>query len=170
MNAVVSNAVVPNRAIPIFEASQPGFTISTDPLRLEVSTIHRFLSTEAYWCLGIPLEVVEKAIAHSLCFGVYTVVPNQNDGANRQVGFARIITDFATYAYLCDVFILSEYRGRGLGKWLVGCIRGHPHLQGLRRWSLATRDAHSLYAQFGFQPVTNPERLMIIADPDVYKR
>jgi GNAT superfamily N-acetyltransferase len=148
----------------LFEAKHDGYTISTDPDRLDISTIHRFLSTEAYWCPGIPLVVVEKAIAHSLCFGLY------DDRSNRQVGFARIITDYATYAYLCDVFILSEYRGHGLGKWLVGCIRGHPHLQGLRRWSLATRDAHSLYAQFGFQPVTNPERLMIIADPDVYKR
>jgi GNAT superfamily N-acetyltransferase len=153
-----------NNDILLFETSQSGFTISTDPLRLDLSAIHRFLSTEAYWCLGIPLPVVEKAIANSLCFGVY------DDDLNSQVGFARVISDYATYAYLCDVFILTEYRGRGLGKWLVGCIRGHPHLQGLRRWSLATRDAHSLYAQFGFQPATNPERLMFIADPNAYKR
>jgi len=156
--------------IPIFEAQRDGYTISTDSSHLDVLTIHRFLSTEAYWCSGIPLAVVEKAIAHSLCFGIYTVELNQKDGSHRQVGFARVITDYATYAYLCDVFILTEYRGRGLGKWLVGCIRTHPHLQGLRRWSLATRDAHSLYAQFGFLPVTNPERLMMINDPDVYKR
>jgi len=151
--------------MPVFESHRPGFVLSTDPARLDIIAIHHFLSTEAYWCLGIPRPVLERAIAHSLCFGVY------KDGASeQQAGFARVISDYATYAYICDVFILREYRGLGLGKWLVSCIRSHPNLQGLRRWSLATRDAHGLYAQFGFQPLSNPERWMQIVDPDVYKR
>jgi len=154
--------------IPPFESHVSGYTLSTDPARLDLLTIHRFLSIEAYWCQGIPLPVVEKAIAHSLCFGVYADATE--DLPERQVGFARVITDFATYAYICDVFILQEYRGHGLGKWLVSCIREHPHLQGLRRWSLATRDAHSLYTQYGFQPLSNPERWMQITDPDAHKR
>jgi GNAT superfamily N-acetyltransferase len=151
--------------IPTIESRQPGFIVSTDPARLDILVIHRFLSEEAYWCQGIPLPVLENAIQHSLCFGVY-----QEAQPELQVGFARVITDFATYAYICDVFILKECRGLGLGKWLVSCIRAHPHLQGLRRWSLATRDAHSLYAQYGFQPLSNPERWMQIVDPDAYKR
>lgn len=154
--------------IPLYECRRDGFTISTDPTLLDLPAIHRFLAAEAYWCPGIPLAVVEKAIRHSLCFGLYVEA-----GAGlppRQAGFARVVTDFATYAYLCDVFVLAEYRGRGLGKWLVECLLGHPDLQGLRRWSLATRDAHSLYARFGFQPLTNSERQMAIVDPEVYKR
>ena len=157
-----------NHTIPLFESHLSGFTLSTDPARLDIPAIHRFLSTEAYWCQGIPLAVVEKAIVHSLCFGVYA--DPASDQPERQVGFARVIADYATYAYICDVFILQEYRGHGLGKWLVSCIREHPHLQGLRRWSLATYDAHGLYAQFGFQPLNNPERWMQLVDPDVYKR
>ena len=151
--------------ISIFESHQPGFTLSTDPALLDIPSIHHFLSEEAYWCQGIPLPVVEKAINHSLCFGI-----NHDIQPRLQVGFARVITDYATYAYICDVFISKEYRGLGLGKWLVSCIRAHPQLQGLRRWSLATRDAHNLYAQFGFQPLSNPERWMQITDPDAYKR
>lgn len=151
--------------MPAFESQRPGFVLSTDPARLDIAAIHSFLSTEAYWCLGIPRLVLESAIAHSLCFGVYkTGMPEQ------QAGFARVISDFATFAYLCDVFILREYRGLGLGKWLVSRIQAHPNLQGLRRWSLATRDAHGLYAQFGFRPLSSPERWMQIVDPDVYKR
>lgn len=150
--------------IPDFELRLPGFLLSTDQTLLDIPAIHRFLSNEAYWCHGIPLSVVEKAINHSLCFGVY-----QEGPLRAQVGFARIITDYATFAYLCDVFILEEFRGRGLGKWLMTGIRAHPHLQGLRRWSLATRDAHGLYTQYGFQLLNNPERWMQIVDPDVYK-
>lgn len=151
----------------VFEEHQSGFSLSTDQRRLDIPLIHHFLATEAYWCLGIPRALVEKAIANSVCFGVYT---DPEDGMpTQQAGFARVITDYATYAYLCDVFILSEYRGHGLGKWLVSCIMRHPDLQGLRRWSLATRDAHSLYARFGFQPVTNPERLMAIVKSNPYQ-
>jgi GNAT superfamily N-acetyltransferase len=157
-----------NFDIPVIEAFFDKFILSTDSRRLNIAVIHRFLSTKAYWCQGIPLEVIEKAIAHSLCFGVYH--QPENNAPEQQVGFARVITDFATYAYLCDVFILEEFRGRGLGKWLVSNIRDHPQLQGLRRWSLATRDAHGLYAHFGFQPVSNPERWMQIVDTNAYQR
>ena len=155
-------------AILVYEAHRPGFSLSTDPTHLDIPVIHRFLSSEAYWSPGIPKEDVEQAIAHSLCFGVYA--DPISDQPERQVGFARVITDYTTYAYLCDVFILAEFRGHGLGKWLVSCIRAHPRLQGLRRWSLATRDAHGLYAQFGFRPLSNPERMMQITVPEVYKR
>ena len=136
-------------------------TISTDPTRLDLDVIHGFLKT-AYWCEGLPREVSERAIRHSLCFGLYD--------AGRQVGFARVITDRATYAYLADVFVLESHRGRGLSKRLMQAIVAHPDLQGLRRWSLLTRDAHGLYAQFGFRQLSQPERHMERFDPDVYKR
>jgi GNAT superfamily N-acetyltransferase len=135
--------------------------VSTDPARLDLDVIHGFLKS-AYWCEGLPREVIERAIRHSLCFGLYD--------AGRQVGFARVITDRATYAYLADVFVLESHRGRGLSKRLMQAIVAHPDLQGLRRWSLLTRDAHGLYAQFGFQPLSQPERHMERFDPDVYKR
>ena len=135
--------------------------VSTDPARLDLDVIHGFLKT-AYWCENLPREVIERAIRNSLCFGVY------DDG--RQVGFARVITDRATYAYLADVFVLETHRGRGLSQRLMQAIVAHPDLQGLRRWSLLTRDAHGLYAQFGFQPLSQPERHMERFDPDVYKR
>jgi N-acetylglutamate synthase-like GNAT family acetyltransferase len=122
------------------------FLISTDRSKLDVDVIHRFL-TRSYW---------------ALCFGVY-------DGAD-QVGFARVISDFATYAYVADVFILEQYRERGLGKELMASIMAHPDLQGLRRWSLATRDAHGLYAQFGFTALENPSRMMEIVDWELYSR
>ena len=136
-------------------------TISTDPALLDLDVIHGFLKS-AYWCENLPREVIERAIRHSLCFGVY------DDGG--QVGFARVITDRATYAYLADVFVLESHRGRGLSKRLMEAIVAHPDLQGLRRWSLATRDAHGLYAQFGFKPLSQPERHMERLDPDIYKR
>lgn len=136
-------------------------TISTDPYRLELNVIHGFLKT-AYWCENLPREVIERAIRHSLCFGMYEV--------GRQVGFARVITDRATYAYLADVFVLESHRGRGLSKRLMRAIVAHPDLQGLRRWSLLTRDAHGLYTQFGFQPLSQPDRHMEIFNPNVYKR
>lgn len=126
------------------------FTISTDKDKLQVDVIHSFLSA-SYWAKDIPIEYVRKAIDNSVCFGVY-----HND---RQVGFARCITDLSTYGYLCDVFILPEYRAHGLGKWLVDVIFDNKELN-LRRWSLATHDAHSLYAKVGFTPVTKPEILM----------
>ena len=136
-------------------------TISTDPARLDLDVIHGFLKT-AYWCENLPREVIERAIRNSLCFGLYD--------ATGQVGFARVITDRATYAYLADVFVLESHRGRGLSKRLMESIVAHPDLQGLRRWSLLTRDAHGLYAQFGFRPLSQPERHMERFDPDVYKR
>jgi N-acetylglutamate synthase-like GNAT family acetyltransferase len=137
------------------------FLISTDRAKLDVDLIHGFLA-RSYWAEGIPRETVARAIENSLCFGVY------NDG--EQVGFARVISDFATYAYLADVFILEPYRERGLGKELIATVMAHPELQGLRRWSLGTRDAHGLYAQFGFTALDNPSRMMEIADPEVYLR
>jgi N-acetylglutamate synthase-like GNAT family acetyltransferase len=138
------------------------FLISTDRSQLDVDAIHRFLA-RSFWAAEIPRATVVRAIENSLCFGVY-------DGAG-QVGFARVISDFATYAYIADVFILEPYRERGLGKELMASIMAHPDLQGLRRWSLGTRDAHGLYAQFGFTPVDNPSPIMMeIVDPDVYTR
>jgi len=135
------------------------YEISVDPARLDLAVIYRYLSEEAYWSPGIPREIVERAVANSLCFGVYTA-------AGAQVGFARLITDRATYAYLADVFVLSEYRGQGLSKRLMEAIIAHPELQGLRRWMLATRDAHSLYARYGFTPLAKPERVMERHDPN----
>src|SRR6266498_623668 len=136
------------------------FLVSTDPVRLDIEFIHAFLSN-SYWAAGIPREVVERSIANSLCFGVYE--------GDRQVGFARVITDYATFAYLADVFIIESHRGRGLSKFLMECIAQHPKLQGLRRWMPATRDAHELYARFGFTPLTKPDRFMELHNPDVYK-
>jgi N-acetylglutamate synthase-like GNAT family acetyltransferase len=135
------------------------FLISTDRAKLDVEVIHRFL-TRSYWAEGIPRETVTHAIENSLCFGVY------NGG--EQIGFARVVSDFATYAYLADVFILVPYRERGLGKELIATVMAHPELQGLRRWSLGTRDAHGLYAQFGFTALENPSRMMEIADQEFY--
>jgi GNAT superfamily N-acetyltransferase len=144
------------------------YVISTDPSRLDVERIHAFLS-RSYWSPGIPRSVLERGISHCLCFGVYldaAVAENSEDAG--QVGFARVITDRATFAYLADVFILPPHRGRGLGKWLIETIRGHQDLRAVRRFLLATRDAHSLYRQFGFAPVAAPDRLMEILKPDPY--
>jgi GNAT superfamily N-acetyltransferase len=134
-----------------FESRRCDYLISTDPARLDVTAIHAYL-TRSYWCPGIPRDVVERSVRHSLCFGLY-------HGA-AQVGLARVITDQATYAYLCDVYILEEHRGHGLGKWLIETVLSHPSLQGLRRFMLATRDAHGLYQQFGFREVAEPQRHM----------
>lgn len=137
------------------------FLISTDRSKLDLDVIHKFLA-RSYWAAGVPRATVVRSIENSLCFGVY-------DGAE-QVGFARIISDFATFAYIADVFIVEPYRERGLGKELMASIMAHPDLQGLRRWSLATRDAHGLYAQYGFTALENPSRMMEIANPEVYSR
>jgi len=145
----------------IAEHRRGEFTVSTDPSRLDLDTIHNFL-TNCYWAKGVPRDVVARSIEHALCFGVY-------DDTGAQVGFARVISDFATVAYLGDVFVLDTHRGRGLGKWLMECIMQHPALQGLRRWILTTRDAHELYAQVGFAPVKFPERYMERHDPHVYE-
>ena len=141
-----------------------GFSISTDNQKLSVTLIHRFLSEESYWAKNIPLAVVQRSINHSLCFGLY----HQGE----QIGFARLVTDKATFAYLADVFILRDYRGKGLSKWLLQTIHAHPELQGLRRWLLGNKDAHSLYAQFGWKAI--PEelaaRFMQVHYPDVYQK
>jgi GNAT superfamily N-acetyltransferase len=144
-----------------FEAARDGLSISTDAKRLDVDVIHGFLAT-SYWARGIPREIVERSIRGSLCFGLY-------DG-ERQMGFARVVSDYATFAYLADVFVLESHRGRGLAKWMMECVMAHPDLQGLRVWRLATRDAHDLYRRFGFGPPRRPENHMEILDMDVYTR
>lgn len=139
-----------------------GYQISTDPKRIDVEMVFKFLSEESYWSPGIPRNVVESAIANSLCFGVY-------QGAE-QIGFARIVTDKATFALVADVFILQPHRGKGLSKWLMNEVMQHPDLAGLRRLLLLTSDAHSLYAQFGFTEIGNAWRFMEVLRPDIYKR
>lgn len=135
------------------------YRISTDPERLDVSVIHRFL-TRSYWAAGVRAEVVRRSIENSLVFGLYK--------NGEQAGFARVITDYATFAYLADVFVLEEFQGRGLGKWLVETIAAYPELQGLRRWMLATKDAHELYRKIGFVELSQPERWMERHDAEVY--
>jgi len=129
-----------------------GYEIDTDRARLDISLIHRFLSEDSYWAKGRPIELVRRSIDNSVPFGIYS--------AERQVGFARVITDFATFAWIADVFVLPEHRGAGLSKWLMEVILSHPDLQGFRRWVLATKDAQPLYARFGFAPLRWPERWM----------
>jgi GNAT superfamily N-acetyltransferase len=146
----------------IVEHRRGEFAISTDPSLLDLDVIHNFL-TNCYWAQGIPREVVARSIEHALCFGIY-------DGQGAQVGFARVISDFATIAYVGDVFVLESHRGRGLSKWLMECITRHPALQNLRRWILTTRDAHELYAKSGFTPLKTPERYMERHQPNVYER
>ena len=136
------------------------FLISTDRKRLDLDIVHAFL-TKCYWAKGIPREIVARSIENSLCFGVYE--------EDRQIGFGRVISDFATYAYIGDVFVLESHRGRGIAKWLMGCIMWHPSLQGLRRWSLVTQDAHGLYAHYGFTPLESPERHMELVNARIYE-
>lgn len=136
------------------------YHISTDPNLLDIDMIHDYLCNHSYWATGIPRDVVERSIENALCFGIYQ--------GERQVGFARVVSDHATFAYLADVFIVEECRGRGISKWLMACIVAYPGLQGLRRWILATADAHGLYAQFGFKPLARPERWMERHNPQVY--
>ncbi|MDO6777013.1 GNAT family N-acetyltransferase [Shewanella sp. 3_MG-2023] len=139
-----------------------GYVISTDQNKLDISVIHGFIS-QSYWAKGMPITVLAKAIEHSLCFGVFT-------DEDQQVGFARLITDRATFAYLADVFITDLHRGIGLSKLLIETVISHPDIQGLRRMMLATRDAHGLYAQYGFLPIDNPEILMQIWRPNIYQQ
>ncbi|MFO1516400.1 MAG: GNAT family N-acetyltransferase [Lysobacterales bacterium] len=141
---------------------EDGLTFSTDPARLDIDLIHSFLSGESYWVPDIRREHVETAIAHSLCFGVY-------DAAG-QVAFARVVSDRAGFAYLADVFVLPRRRGEGIGKRLMAYVLAHPELQRLRRFLLATRDAHGLYAQFGFRPLAAPERFLERYDADALSR
>lgn len=136
------------------------FVISTEKARLDIEMIHRFLSYDSYWAQGRTLEQTRTAIENSICFGVYL--------EERQVGFAHVVTDRATFAYIGDVFILDEFRGRGLSKTLMRTMLQHPELQGLRRWVLATKDAHGLYEQFGFSELRFPERWMELPAKDAY--
>jgi GNAT superfamily N-acetyltransferase len=136
----------------IFETQHESYLISTDPARLQPDEIYAYLS-RSYWAANRAKETVQHSLQHSLCFGVY------HDG--RQVGLARVISDYATFAYLCDVYILEEHQGRGLGKWLVSVILDHPALAGIPRWVLFTRDAHGLYQKYGFTPLGNPEWVMV---------
>src|SRR5262249_41316682 len=131
--------------------TQPPFTVSTDSTLLDLDVIHGFLRT-SYWSPEIPRRIVERAIANSLCFGLYHEA--------MQIGFARIVTDCATFAYLADVFVLPEWRGRELSKFLMTCVKAHPDLKDLRRWLLMTADAHGLYTQFGFTALAKPDRAM----------
>ncbi len=144
----------------VVEHCRGDFVISTDRERLSLDVMYDFL-TNCYWAQGIPREVVARSIEHSLCFGIY-------DG-NAQVGFARVVSDFATVAYLGDVFVLESHRGRGLSTWLMECIVQHPALQNLRRWILLTRDAQGIYSRLGFVPLEKPDRYMELHRPNVYE-
>ncbi|HXU33670.1 MAG TPA: GNAT family N-acetyltransferase [Thermoanaerobaculia bacterium] len=143
------------------EHQKDAFLISTDPARLDVDAVHAYLAA-SYWAEGIPRGTVERALRGSLCFGLYE--------AGRQIGLARVITDGATFAYLCDVYVLPERQGRGLGRWLMECVMAHPDLQGLRRFHLVTRDAHELYRPFGFAEIQSPGQHMEIKRPGLYKQ
>lgn len=147
-----------------YEAGREEFMISTDPALLNVDVIHGYLSNQSYWAQNIPKEVVQKSITNSLCFGLYF--------KGKQVGFARLVTDKATFAYLADVFILKEHQGKGLSKWLMEIIQSHPELQGLRRWMLGTRDAHGLYEQFGWTVLDEDSRKRFMQRhfKDVYQK
>jgi len=146
----------------ILEWENDGYLVSTDKLKIELQVVHSYLSNESYWAQGIPIETIKRCIDHSLCFGIYC--------DNSQVGFARIISDFTTFAYLADVFVLPAHRGKGLSKWLMQIIMSYPDLQGLRRFLLTTMDAHELYRQFGFTEYPQPERIMTRNVPDIYKQ
>ncbi|MBB6272161.1 GNAT superfamily N-acetyltransferase [Pedobacter cryoconitis] len=144
------------------EIADNGFIFSDDKSIIDVTAVHLFLSTQSYWAEGIPLETVKRSIENSLCFGIYK--------ENRQIGFARWITDRATFAYLADVYVEDEFRGLGLSKKLISLMLFHSDLQGLRRYMLATRDAHSLYSQYGFEPLDTPENIMAVIVKDIYKK
>lgn len=141
------------------ESRRGEWVVSDDPARLDPAAVHAFI-VGTYWAANIPVETMARAIRHSLCLGLYR-------GAEL-AGLARVVTDRATFAYLCDVFVAPEHRGQGLGKWLVECTLAHPDLQGLRRFCLMTRDAHTLYQGFGFEPMKDPTRYLEIHRPNVY--
>src|SRR5687768_11345515 len=146
-----------------YETTDAGFRLSDDPARFDLSRAHRWISQESYWAAGIPLETFRRACANSLVAGAYAA-------SGDMAAMARVVTDRATFGWICDVFVDAGFRGHGLGKALMAYLKGHPDLQGFRRMHLATRDAHGLYAQFGFGPLTGPDRWMEIRDPDVYRR
>lgn len=143
------------------EITESSFIFSDDSNLIDIKAVHAYLSTKSYWAQEIPLEVVQKSITNSLCFGIY------KDG--KQAGFARWVTDKATFAYLCDVYVDEEFRGLGLSKKLMSLMMFHSDLQGLRTYCLATLDAHGLYAQFGFKTVENSDKLMEIRIPNIYE-
>ena len=149
------------RAMPVREWKRNEFTISTDDALLDISVIHDFIANQSYWGQGRQVETVQRTLDHSLNFGVYL--------GDQQIGFARIVTDFATFAWVADVFILEAHRGRGLSKWLMKTILEHPELQEFRRWVLATKDAHELYRRFGFHELKRPERWMERPDPNMHE-
>jgi GNAT superfamily N-acetyltransferase len=146
------------------ETTKNKFLISTDKSKLKIDIIHDYLSNQSYWAANIPLEIVERSIANSLAFGIYY----QEENRLKQVGFCRVVSDSSTFAYLADVFILEEYRGQGLSKFLVETVLKHPDLQGLRTWTLGTRDAQGLYAQYGFKPLDKPQNFMQIKVENPY--
>jgi N-acetylglutamate synthase-like GNAT family acetyltransferase len=150
-----------NYPMEIESYSENNLIISTDKSKLDLSVIHGFLRT-SYWAEDIPLDIVKNAIANSLCFGIYK--------ENKQIGFARVISDYTTFAYLADVFIIEEERGKGLSKWLMECILMHSQLQGLRNFCLMTKDAQSLYERFGFKNIPRPENFMAKKIEDIYKK
>ena len=141
------------------------FIISTDKALLQISRIHKFLSNEAYWSIDIPTEIVAKSIENSLCFGLY-----DTSNGSKQIGYARIVTDYASFAWLCDVYIENNFRKMGLSKWLMDTVMSHPDLKNLRRICLATKDAHELYVKFGFEITKTPGNWMEIKDNDLYKK
>jgi len=143
------------------EWQRAAFEVSDDRSRLDIGAIHRFISRESYWAAGISENLLARAIANSLCFGLYR--------GQEQIGFARVVTDRSTFGYLCDVYVERAHRGAGLGKWLVACVLEHPDLKGLRRIALMTRDAHDLYTPFGFRSMAEATRYLEIHRPDVYK-
>lgn len=145
----------------IQEWQRGGFVISTDRAKMQIDVIHDYISNQSYWMAGIPKSRVQRIIDNALNFGIF-------DGP-RQIGYADVITDFATFAYLANVFVLEDYRGQGLSKWLMECILAHPDLQDLRRWTLLTADAHGLYKQYGFEPINSPESWMHRYNAETYK-
>ena len=139
-----------------------GYTIQIGSDQMDLAVIHQYLSEESYWAKNIPVDVVQRSLQNSFCFGIFY--------QQKQIGFARLVTDKATFAYLADVFVLPQHRGKSLSKWLMETIHAHPELQGMRRWMLGTRDAHGLYAQFGWEPLSEEiaQRFMQLHNPDVY--
>ncbi len=145
----------------IHEWQKGEYLVTTEQRQLDLDALHRFLAQKSYWARRIPRSVFERSLKNSLCFGLFQ--------GKKQIGFARCVSDFATVAYLSDVFVLPQYRGRGLAKWLIHCVTSHPELRNLRRWILVTRDAHSLYRKHGFSQLAHPESFMEIHNPEVYR-
>lgn len=150
----------------ITEEKKDSFIVSSDPGLIQIDRVHRYLSEDSYWCVGIPKEFVAKAVKNSLCFGVYEVIGD----TLIQVGFARVVTDFATFAWICDVYIEKDYRKKGLSKWMMAFLIKHPQLKQLRRICLATLGAHTLYEKYGFTITKTPTSWMEIKDNDIYKK